>query len=168
MPKKKKPGALCTDCGHYNNDINICNQTMEGASTRSYERISNYLKAFAWWQDNSEVSSKDLEVVLPFNLGHRLTPTRQAVEKNVIYSNDPIAFVSDLVEKANRSYDMVASKTPVLKDVTSVIARIYSGNTSGIKRSDIETLLKNDVQKIDSPSKFGLATALFDCYTRLK
>jgi len=162
----KKPGAACENCSQYNNEHNICSKTENGVAVRSFMSVDKFVRAHAWWRGSKTVEVEDLENVLPYVLAHRLTPTRNADDE--IYQNDKIALVQDLFEVSNNSYDMAVQQAPIVKDLTKVISNSYADRNVGYKKNEIMDMIKNDLPKLESPSKFGLAVALYDVYRRIK
>lgn len=164
--RDKKPGLLCDDCTHYFSDKNICSRTEEGVSVRSYKAIVKFSRAFAWWVGKSAVGVTELEAVLPYTLAHKLTPTKHADDP--VYANDRVAFIQDLFCTSGVSYDMAVQKVPLVKELTQVIDDVYSGRQPNVSKKELSDMLKDDLKKLESPAKFGLAVAAYDALRRMR
>ena len=115
-----------------------------------------------------EVGLDELRAVIPYTLSHKLVPTDKAVQGDAFYENDRPAFVAELFEKAERTYDLVVQKAPVIKKLTRIVYDVYrNGKHSGVTRQQVLDMINKEVPNIDSPAKFSLSTALYDLATRL-
>ena len=164
--RDKKPGLLCDGCTHYFSDRNICSRTEEGVSVRSYKSIVKFSRAFAWWAGKSAVGVPELEAVLPYALAHKLTPTKHAGDS--VYANDRVSFVRDLFHISGASYDMAVQKAPLVRELTQVVDDVYSGRQPCVSKKELSDMLKDDLKKLDTPAKFGLAVAAYDAMQRMK
>ena len=171
LASRVKPGnALCSKCSHYAaGGDNLCYMTENEITPRSVRAIFNFTSGLAWWMGKKEVRLDELRAVLPYTLSHKLIPTDKAVKGDAFYENDRPAFVAELFEKAERTYDIVAQKAPVVEKLTKMVYEAYRyGAKSNINKKDVMEMLNKEIPNIDSPSKFSLATALYDVAERLK
>lgn len=160
----KKPGELCDECDHYSSENSICNKTVEGVSVRTYKSIDKFAKAFAWWLGKSEISSQELRSVLPYVLSHKLTPTKHA--EDPIYANDGIAFIQDIYDKSSASYENAVQNAPIIQNIAQIVMGAYANNEVNFTKQEIANMLTNNISKINSPAKFGLAVTLYDLMRR--
>jgi MoxR-like ATPase len=166
--EEKKPGPLCIDC-HYLTEFNICNQTVQGLSSRGEMSAYLYPQVLAWWLGDKKVTWKHVELVLPYVMRHRVEPTTHAKNVDPIYYNDKHALISDLVEKSGKAYEQDLQKFPQLAEITDMIYRVnLYGNKSGVKRDDVMKMLKSSVKKIESGARAFIGVALNYAAKKLK
>ena len=157
----QKPPSVCTDC-HYYTDNAICNKTAEGISVRAYNSVLSFSKAIAWWRGNDEIELDDVEAVIPYVFGHRLTPTSCASQE---LQRDKVSFARELFAAAKKSYDTAAIVCPIIRELPYIAAAVYAGNHS-ITQKQL-TAAFEDVKKLQTPAKFAIAAALHDIQRRI-
>ena len=169
LAAKVKPGnELCGQC-HYAAGDNICYMSPDEITSRSIRAIFNFSAGLAWWRGKSEVGIEELRAVVPYALSHKLSPTEKAKKIDGIYVNDGPAFVHDMFEKAERNYELVVQKAPIVKKLAKMVYDAYKfGAQSGIDRDEVLEKLKDEVPNIDSPAKFAFSAALTDLLYVLK
>jgi MoxR-like ATPase len=165
---EKVGNGLCGKC-HYASGDNLCYMTENEIGPRRVRATFNFASGLAWWRGKSEVGMEELRAVIPYTLSHKLRPTEKAIKSDPFYMNDRVAFVAEMFEKAERNYDFVVQKAPVVKKLTRMVYETYRhGSQSGINVDDVLDKLNNEIPNIDSPAKFAFSTALSDLMYMLK
>ena len=100
----KRLGHVCTEDCPLDKSENICSQSENGASTRSYQNIILFAKALAWFRGNGQVDGQDIRAIMPWILFDKLQPNPQSAffqkEENHVYLTDRSAWIGQLCDRA--------------------------------------------------------------------
>jgi MoxR-like ATPase len=100
----RRVGHVCTEDCPLDKQLNLCSQTENGVSPRSYQAIIHYGKALAWFRGANAVTVEDLRQILPWTLFDKLHVNPQSAffqkSEHKVYLTDRAAWIRQMFDRA--------------------------------------------------------------------
>jgi MoxR-like ATPase len=153
----RRVGQVCTEDCPLDKHENLCAQTENGVSARTYESLLHYAKALAYFRGHSAVSLEDVRELLPWVLHDKLRPNPQGAffqkAQNHVLLVDRVSWVRQLFDRAVAQHGAHRSvREPILEHQRHVEAGLGSASTvelrsrlSGVERRIDEVLRKTEL-----------------------
>ena len=150
----RRVGVVCTEDCPLDKQQNICAQTENGVSARTYQSLLRYAKALAWFRGRNAVSAEEIRLVLPSVLYDKLRPNPMSAffqrPEHQVHLIDQLSWIRQLHDHATTvraAYEPVHRATREL--CGEIRAELPAMNAAALQRAAqqlrrrMEELLKN-------------------------
>jgi MoxR-like ATPase len=153
----RRVGQVCTEDCPLDKHENLCSQTENGVSARTYESLLHYAKALAFFRGNRRVSLEDVRELLPWVLHDKLRPNPQSAffqkTQNHVLLVDRVSWVRQLFDRSVAQHGAHRGvREPILEHQRHLDAGIGStptadlrGRLAGVERRIDEVLRKAEL-----------------------
>jgi MoxR-like ATPase len=166
---KKPSQGLCEKCHYKSFNGHICGATDNSISPRTYQSILKYGRALAWWRGKEVVSQEEMKQIIPYTCWHKLDLTKRFLAENQVYINDRISGVKHLYDKSCQISEGMDETLKEYDGAINLISKALDGEKIDIKKLEITVASQiENLQQVDSVTKFALASCLSNLYKTLK
>jgi MoxR-like ATPase len=153
----RRVGHVCTEDCPLDKQENLCSQTENGVSARTYESLLHYAKALAYFRGNDTVSVEDVRELLPWVLHDKLRPNPQGAffqkPQHHALLVDRVSWIRQLFDRAAAQHAARrGERAPVLEHQRHVEAGLTSvspvdlrNRLGGVERRIDEILRKSEL-----------------------
>jgi hypothetical protein len=131
----RRVGHVCTEDCSLDKHENICSQTENGVSARSYESLFHYAKALAYFRGHREVSREDIRQLMPWILHEKLSNNPQSgffqKLENKSYLTDKVSWIQQIFDRASQQFVAYQSARKPVTDLKMKHEAGLSGLNSG-------------------------------------
>lgn len=124
----RRVAHVCTEDCPLDKHENLCSQTENGVSPRSYQSILHFSKALAFFRSESQVSAEDLRQIVPWVLLDKVRSNGHSqffqTPENKILLTDKISWMRQLFDRSTQQH---AAYQAVRKSVRSLLGELASG-----------------------------------------
>ena len=137
----RRVAHVCTEDCPLDKHLNLCSQTENGVSPRTYQAIIHYAKALAFFRGNIEVQIEDLRQLAPWLLFDKIRVNVQSQffqkTQNKVFLGDRAGWLTQMFDTALQQH---ASYLPVREPILEIENRI----------KNIESLSTTELQQLES------------------
>lgn len=149
----RRVGQVCNEDCPLDKQENICAQTENGVSPRTYQAILHYAMALAYFRGQREVSVEELRQILPWMLLDKLRANPQSAyfhkTEHQILLGDRVTWIQQMFDRAVQQH---AAYRPVRQPLLELAARCAAAAprevaplTAAVRRAIEELLRKNEL-----------------------
>lgn len=143
----RRLGHVCTEDCPLDKHENLCTQTENGISPRSYQSLIHFAKALTYFRGETSVSTEDFRQLLPWILFDKLKINPQSAffqkGEHKIYLTDRVSWIQQLYDRAMQQY---AAYQPVREPILRLQEEAQAGLES-LTASVLKTRLP-EIQQI--------------------
>jgi hypothetical protein len=137
----RRVGQVCTEDCPLDKQENLCSQTENGVSPRSFQAVLHFAKALAYFRGRPAVGLDDLRQILPWALFDKLKLNAQSAffqsAENKVFLTDRVSWIRRLFDQAVRQY---AAYEPVRRPL--LLLESQAGDAGGLGRVGREGRLR--------------------------
>jgi hypothetical protein len=137
----RRVGHVCTEDCPLDKQENLCSQTENGVSPRSFQAVVHFAKALAYYRGQPAVGLDDLRQILPWALFDKLKVNAQGAffqkAENKVFLTDRVSWIRQLFDRAVQQY---AAYQPVRGPLLQLESQAEDAGRLG--RAEIEVRLQ--------------------------
>ncbi|MBS0265916.1 MAG: AAA family ATPase [Planctomycetes bacterium] len=152
----RRVAHVCTEDCPLDKQLNLCSQTENGVSPRTYQSIIHYGKALAWFRGAGEVTAETLRQLLPWTLFDKLHINPQSAffqkAENKVYLIDRAAWIRQMFDRALQQHAAYQkARKPLLElqlgctDLDSLNAAELKHKSEAIRKAIQELVRRNEL-----------------------
>ena len=139
----RKVAHVCNEDCPLDKRENLCTQSENGVSARSYQTLIHYAKALAWFRGQRAVDTEDLRQLIPWVLHERLTPNLHSAffqkTDTQVYLTDKVGWIRQLFDRALEQH---AAWQPSRRPILELEANLAEGGLAACSSSELQQHLQ--------------------------
>ncbi len=137
----RRVGHVCTEDCPLDKQENLCSQTENGVSPRTFQAVVHFAKAMAYFRGRQAVGIDDLRPILPWALFDKLKLNAQSAffqkAENKVFLTDRVSWIRQLFDRAVQQH---AAYEPVRRPL--LLLEKHAGDVGRLGRVEIEGRLQ--------------------------